>query len=84
MTRIGKHARRSDYVSENSAGGVNNGNGDKIRWCQKVQVWAVSKYQTALVLNIMKTSCDCMVSAPPYLYAYKHTMHYKLIFTLPF
>ena len=38
MTLIGQHARRSDYVSENSAEGVNNGNVDKIRWCQKVQV----------------------------------------------
>ena len=38
MTLIGQHARSGDYASENSREGVKNGNVDKIRWRQEVQV----------------------------------------------
>ena len=38
MTFIGQHARSGDNVLENSREGVKNGNVDKIRWRQEVQV----------------------------------------------
>ena len=38
MTLIGQHARSGDNVSENSVEGVKNGNVDKIRWRQEIQV----------------------------------------------
>ena len=38
MTLIGQHARSGDNVSENSRECVKNGNADKIRWRQEVQV----------------------------------------------